>query len=70
MNPTLRAREDDEVKILEGLNAFIVALHDDEVIVETEDGRPKWIKIAHLEPVETRGQKDRNVWRELPKTAA
>jgi hypothetical protein len=70
MNPLLRAREDDEVKILEGLKAFIVALHDDEVIVETEDGRPKWIKIAHLEPVETRDQKDRNVWRELPKTAA
>lgn len=70
MNPTLRVREDDEVKILEGLNAFIVALHDDEVIVETEDGRPKWIKLAHLEPVDGRSQKDRTVWRELPKTAA
>jgi hypothetical protein len=70
MNSTLRAREDDEVKILEGLKAFIVALHDDEVIVETEDGRPKWIKIAHLEPVAARSPKDKTVWRELPKTAA
>jgi hypothetical protein len=77
MNSNPRAREDDEVKILEGLKATIVALHDDEVIVETEDGRPKWIKIAHLEPLTTplttegaHASKTKNVWREISKNAA
>jgi preprotein translocase subunit YajC len=72
MNSNLRAREDDEVKILEGLKATIVALHDDEVIVETEDGRPKWIKVAHLEPLSSSGDasKTKNVWREVAKNVA
>jgi len=71
MNSNLRAREDDEVKILEGLKATIVALHDDEVIVETEDGRPKWIKVAHLEPLPSGdASKTKNVWREVSKNVA
>jgi hypothetical protein len=71
MNTNIRAREDDEVKILEGLKATIVALQDDEVIVETEDGRPKWIKMAHLEPLTTGdASKTKNVWREVDKNAA
>jgi preprotein translocase subunit YajC len=54
-----RISEDDEVKILEGLLATVVAVHDDEVVVETEDGRPKWIKVGKLK----RSDED-HVWTE------
>jgi preprotein translocase subunit YajC len=53
-----RISEDDEVKILEGLRAFVVAIHEDEVVVETEDGRPKWIKVQKLRLT------DDHVWKE------
>jgi hypothetical protein len=64
----LKAREDDEVRILEGLRAFVVAVSDDEVIVETEDGRPKWIKLVHLEP-EHQAPNGQGKWREVPRAA-
>jgi preprotein translocase subunit YajC len=54
-----RISEDDEVKIAEGLRAFVVAVHDDEVVVETEDGRPKWIKVVKLKRTD-----DDHVWKE------
>jgi preprotein translocase subunit YajC len=61
-----RITEDDEVKILEGLKAYVVAVHDDEVIVETEDGRPKWIKLSQLK---LSADLSRNVWTEVADAA-
>ena len=63
---TKKVYEDDEVKILEGLRAFVVAVHDDEVIVETEDGRPKWIKLTQLKPSPGLSK---TVWTEIPDAA-
>jgi preprotein translocase subunit YajC len=61
-----RISEDDEVKILEGLKAFVVAVHDDEVIVETEDGRPKWIKLNRLQ---LSADSSHHVWNEIKEAA-
>jgi preprotein translocase subunit YajC len=61
-----RISEDDEVKILEGLKAFVVAVHDDEVIVETEDGRPKWIKLNRLQ---LSTDPSHHVWTEIKEAA-
>jgi preprotein translocase subunit YajC len=63
------AREDDEVKILEGLIAHVVAAYEDEVIVETDDGRPKWIKVEKLKLDPSSEDKGRRVWAELPTAA-
>jgi preprotein translocase subunit YajC len=63
MSTVLKAREDDEVKILEGLKAHVVAISDDEVVVETEDGRPKWIKADKLKLASSHADNQgRRVW--------
>jgi len=67
MSKKPRVKEDDEVKILEGLKAHVVATEDDEVVVETEDGRPKWIKTARLKLVAS--DASHQVWAELPEAA-